>query len=214
MEAAELGLRERKKQMTRERIASCARALFIERGFDAVPVAEIARAADVSEQTVFNYFPTKEDLIYSRLEGFEERLLAAVRERPAGESVLDAFARFILEPPGPLALDTDPEATERIRALTRVITASPALLARERQVFDRYAETLAELIAEETGAAEGDLRPRVAAQAILGVHRSLIDRVRALSDELEGPELAKLVKREGRRSVKLLAEGLGDYGTR
>ncbi|TMM00918.1 MAG: helix-turn-helix transcriptional regulator, partial [Actinobacteria bacterium] len=58
----ELGLRERKKQRTRELIEATARQLFIERGFEAVPVAEIARAAEVSEATVFNYFPTKEDL--------------------------------------------------------------------------------------------------------------------------------------------------------
>jgi AcrR family transcriptional regulator len=78
-EAPELGLRERKKQRTRELIAETARRLFGERGFDRVTVAEVARAAEVSEQTVFNYFPTKEDLVYFRLESFEEELLRTVR---------------------------------------------------------------------------------------------------------------------------------------
>src|SRR6266480_202183 len=96
----ELGLRERKKQRTRELIEATARQLFIERGFEAVPVAEIARAAEVSEATVFNYFPTKEDLFYSRLEAFEEELLSAVRGREPGESVLTAFGRFVLEARG------------------------------------------------------------------------------------------------------------------
>ncbi|HVD58038.1 MAG TPA: helix-turn-helix domain-containing protein, partial [Thermoleophilaceae bacterium] len=68
------GLRERKKQETRQLIADTARRLFTERSFDAVPVAEVARAANVSEKTVFNYFPTKEDLVYSRLEAFEDEL--------------------------------------------------------------------------------------------------------------------------------------------
>src|SRR3954467_12797148 len=79
-----VGLRELKKQRTRELIAETARRLFAERGFERVTVAEIARAAEVSEQTVFNYFPTKEDLVYWRLEAFEDELLSAVRERAAG----------------------------------------------------------------------------------------------------------------------------------
>ena len=78
------GLRERKKQQTREAIAETARALFVERGFEAVRVAEVAEAADVSQKTVFNYFPTKEDLVFWRLEAFEEEILGAVRERADG----------------------------------------------------------------------------------------------------------------------------------
>ena len=81
MATPELGLRERKKLQTRQLIAETARALFTERGFEHVTVSEIARTADVSEKTVFNYFPTKEDLVYWRLESFEEGLLAAVRDR-------------------------------------------------------------------------------------------------------------------------------------
>src|SRR5438270_5403333 len=101
--ATELGLRERKKQRTRELIADTARRLFAERGFDAVPVSEIAGQAEVSEATVFNYFPTKEDIFYSRLEAFEDELLASIRERAAGESVLSAFGRFVTAPRGLLA---------------------------------------------------------------------------------------------------------------
>src|SRR5580700_4913701 len=80
----EQGLRERKKQRTRQLIAETARALFVERGFDAVPVAEVARHADVSEATVFNYFQTKEDLVFQGMQAFETEMLDAVRNRPAG----------------------------------------------------------------------------------------------------------------------------------
>src|SRR5947207_2869605 len=97
------GLRERKKTRTRELIAESARTLFAERGFEAVTVAEIARAADVSPQTVFNYFPTKEDLVYWRLEAFEAELLTAIRDRPEGEPVIVAFGRFVRRPRGLLA---------------------------------------------------------------------------------------------------------------
>src|SRR2546425_7352839 len=90
------GLRERKKQRTRELIAETARQLFAERGFERVTVTEIARAAEVSDQTVFNYFPTKEDLVYCGLERFEDELLTTIRERAPGESALAAFGRFVL----------------------------------------------------------------------------------------------------------------------
>src|SRR5215211_7662728 len=141
----ELGLRERKKQRTRELIAETARRLFAERGFERVTVAEVARAAEVAEKTVFNYFPTKEDLVYWRLESFEEELLEAIREREPGESVLTAFGRFVLQRRGLLA-EQDPAAIERLTAITRMITESPALLAREQQIFARYADSLAALI--------------------------------------------------------------------
>src|SRR5215218_10229926 len=193
------GLRERKKERTRQLIADTARRLFGERGFEAVTVAEIAREADVAEKTVFNYFPTKEDLFYSRLEAFEEELLTAIRERQPGQSVLAAFADFLLAQRGVLAMDApggDEEATARIRTVTRVITESPALLARERQVFDRYARALASLIAEETGAKPGDVVCHAVANTLLAMHRALIDYVR--EQALAGAPASRI--REGVRA--------------
>src|SRR5437867_13133297 len=98
-----VGRRERKKLQTRQLLADTARRLFAECGFEQVSVAEVAREADVAEATVFNYFPTKEDLVYSGLESFENELLAAIRDRPSGETILQAFGRFIREPRGFLA---------------------------------------------------------------------------------------------------------------
>src|SRR5258708_27216238 len=91
----QLGLRERKKQQTRQLIAEAALRLFNERGFDAVTVAQVARAADVSDATVFNYFPTKESLFFRQMQSFEESLVQAVCDRRNGESVLQAFRAFI-----------------------------------------------------------------------------------------------------------------------
>jgi AcrR family transcriptional regulator len=212
------GLRERKKERTREVIAQTARRLFLERGFDAVTVAEIAGAADVSEKTVFNYFPTKEDLFYSRLEAFEDELLGAVRGRGQGETVLDAFRRFVLQPRGVLAMEGSGDAgdaTARLQEITRVITGSPALLARERQVFGRYTASLAALIAEETSAAAGDIEPWVAANALMGVHRSLIDYVRrrVLAGN-RAPAISRGLRAEGKRAFALLEGGLGDYAVK
>lgn len=209
-----LGLRERKKQQTRELIADTARRLFVERGFEQVAIAEIAREADVAQQTVFNYFHTKEDLVYWRLESFEEALLAAIRDRAPGESFLDAFARFVLQQRGLLA-ERDPEAIEHLVALTRMISESPALLARERQVFERYTDSLAALIAGETGAPADDVEARVVATALLGVHRALIDytRARVLAGS-RNPQLARDVRKQGKRALAALERGLSDYGVR
>ena len=99
MAATTEGLRERKKRQTREVIARAAMRLFVARGFDEVTVADVARAADVSEKTVFNYFPAKEDLV---LHGGEERraaLIEAIRTRPAGTSIVELFrARWRMWP--------------------------------------------------------------------------------------------------------------------
>ena len=206
------GLRERKKQRTRQLISETARRLFSERGFEQVSVAEIAREADVSEQTVFNYFPSKEDLVYSGLETFEDQLLGAIRERPPGQTVIAAFGKFILEPRGLLAANDDAAARHLI-AVTRMIAASPALHAREQQILARYTETLAQLIADETGARAGDLRPYVVANALIGVHRALITYVR---ERLEAGtsdrrRLARQARQRGQNTLALLADGLGDY---
>src|SRR5438874_433188 len=83
------GLRERKKRKTREAIANAAARLFLQRGFELVTVAEVARAAEVSEQTVFNYFPAKEDLVFDRDAEMEEALVRMVNElKPGGKLLL------------------------------------------------------------------------------------------------------------------------------
>src|SRR3712207_8210354 len=85
------GRRERKKRAAREAIAATARRLFADRGFEAVTVAEVAAAADVSEKTVFNHFATKEDLAFAGREEGIAQAVAALAERPPGTSALDAF---------------------------------------------------------------------------------------------------------------------------
>src|SRR5947209_10894477 len=207
-----LGLRERKKQRSRELIAATARELFIERGFEAVPVTEIARAAEVSEATVFNYFPTKEDLLYSRLEAFEEELLSAIRERHAGESVLVAFGRFLSVPRGLLASE-DPDVVEQLAATVRVIAESPSLLAREQEIYATYTASLAAVLAEESGAHADDVRPWIVANTLIGIHQAIVDYTRQqILAGTRNPELVRRVRRQIRRALDLLAKGLADYG--
>jgi AcrR family transcriptional regulator len=207
--SAEPGLRQRKKQQTHQAIAEAAQQLFAERGFDAVTVAEVARAADVSEGTVFNYFPTKEDLFYSGMQVFEAELVEAVRNRAPGESVLHAFRGFVLERSGRLATE---EVAGLIVEAGRIVASSSALQAREREIVARYTDSLAEQIAEETGAGPGDLEPWAVANALMGVQRGLVVRVREkVLAGASGPKLAAYVRAQGERAFARLERGLGDY---
>jgi AcrR family transcriptional regulator len=206
-----LGLRERKKQQTRQAIATAAFEMFAERGFDAVTVAGVARRANVSEATVFNYFPTKEDLVYGRLEAFEAALVRAVRERPPGQSITAAFGGSLMGAQGFLNAK-DPEAHDRLVTVNRIIAASPSLLARERQIYDQYTRTLAALIAEERSVGPDDVEPWVVANAIIGVHRGLVKYVRR--NVLAGkhaPSLARRVRGQAERALAVLDRGLAGY---
>jgi AcrR family transcriptional regulator len=205
----EPGLRERKKAQTRQAIAEAAQRLFAERGFDAVTVADVAREADVSQGTVFNYFPTKEELFYSGMVVFEAELVEAVRARPAGESVLAAFRRFVLEGSGRLAAE---EVAEVIATAGRVVTGSPALQARERAIVAEYTDALAALLAEETGAGADDVELHAVASALMGVQRALVAYVRAsVLAGRRGPSLAEAAREQGERAFARLERGLADY---
>jgi AcrR family transcriptional regulator len=206
------GLRERKKGRTRELIAHTALRLFIERGFDDVTVTEIAEAAEVDAKTVYNHFPSKPELLYQRLETFENGLLTAVRERKPGESILSAFTGYALATQGLLG---DPAASEQLKQISRVISDSPALLAHEQQVFARFTASLAALIAEETDSSVTDIQPWVVANTLMGFHRSLVAYVRR--ETLAGTPNAKLardLRAQAKSAVATLEHGLGSYGTR
>jgi AcrR family transcriptional regulator len=209
---AELGLRERKKQQTRHLILETAARLFAERGFESVTVAEIARSADVSEVTVFNYFPSKEDLVFGRMEFFEERLIAAVRGREAGESVLAAFQRPVLDGCKSVAVD---ENAERIARAGAFINSSPALQVREREVVARYTQLLAQALAEATSITPDDLELQSVAGALMSVHRALVIHVRtkALAGR-RGPKLAAEARAQAKRAFERLESGLATYAIR
>ncbi|MBB5790071.1 TetR/AcrR family transcriptional regulator [Jiangella mangrovi] len=173
-----VGVRAERKQRTREQIAATALRLFAERGFEAVSVAEVARVVGVTEKTVFNHFATKEDLVYSGDEAFESALVDAVGARPPGTPVAAAVAAFLLDRYA--GFGDDPARQERHAVLARLVTDSPALQARERQILARYASTLSSHIALELGVdGDGDdLRPQVVAEALIAAHGAVIGAFR------------------------------------
>jgi len=210
--ASELGLRERKKEQTRQHLAETARRLFLERGFDAVTIAEVAAEADVSVGTVFNYFPTKEDLFYSGMEVFEEELIDAVRERPAGESALAAFRRVVLDGIPRLARD---ETAEVIAAAARVVGSSRSLQARERELVAHYTEQLAALIASETRRPADDVEAASVAAALMGAQRALVAYVHAsVLAGVRGQRLASGTRSQAKRAFARLEQGLAGYAVR
>jgi AcrR family transcriptional regulator len=207
--AAEPGLRVRKKQRTQRQIFEAASRLFVERGFDAVTVAEVARAADVSEVTVFNHFPTKEDLFFGGMAFFEENLLEAVRQREPGESAAAAFRRCVLDSFDRLE---DQENAEPITRAAALISASPALQAREREIVARYTDLLAGLLADETRVSAEEVEPLAAASALIGAHRGLVAYVRqSVLSGASGRQLAEETRSQARRAFARIESGLADY---
>ena len=206
-----MGLRDRKKEQTRRRIVDAAQLLFGEHGFEKVTVAQVARAAEVAEATLFNYFPTKEDLFYSGLERFGARLVDAVRHRPPGEPALVAVRACLLGGGGQLAriADGDRAALEQARTTARIVTASRALRAREQQVLTGIAADLAEVLAPDAG---DDFVARAMAKALMGVHGALVEyvRQRLLTDDHPETIVADL-QRVGGRAFDLLEHGLADF---
>lgn len=210
-DARTLGRRELNKRRIRTAIRDAAKHLFLERGFDGVSVAEIAQQAGVTEKTAFNYFPTKEDLVYSEMDHWEERMVAAIRDRASDETALDAFRDFIAEPSGLLAGSA--QDRETLTRLTHLVLSTPSLLAREARTIDRYTNVLADTIAGESGFADGDPRAWIAANAMMGVHRALLDHVRhGIAAGRTPKRLTADVRRIATQGCAQLEHGISDLG--
>jgi AcrR family transcriptional regulator len=203
------GLRARKKRATRDAIAAAARRLFVERGFDAVTVAEIAVAADVSEKTIFNHFATKEDLAFAGRGQRLEALVARIAQRPAGASVLDVFRATTEEMIDDLAADGGQEVLD----VRRIVRGNRALEERLTTGWEEEAAALAQVIAETTGADEGDVIAGVVGRTLVWTHRTIF-RI-ALTGLLAGEDAEQMSARlrlQSARAYDQLAAGLAQYG--
>lgn len=157
----------------RERIADVAAGLFADHGYDAVTILDVARAAEVSDQTVYNYFPAKQDLVLDRAEEFRQRYGRVVRERPAGSTPADALRplvhedidRFRQEDPR-LARGEFPAQCLGSGTLRRF-----ALEMREQQI-----ETISSAILE-TSPDTPDIVARAHAAALVWVIHTMTDRI-------------------------------------
>ncbi|MFB6505943.1 MULTISPECIES: TetR family transcriptional regulator [unclassified Streptomyces] len=165
-DGAPMSLRERKKRLTYEAVSEAAIAMFLERGFDKVSVAEVAAAADISKPTLFRYFPTKEDLALHRFADHEDEAARVVAARADTESPLDALHRHFLaglERRDPVTGLCDVPA---VVAFTRLLYGTPSLVARLYAYQNRSEEALARALGDGTG-------DRLAAGQIIAVLRIL-----------------------------------------
>ncbi|MBL1078127.1 TetR family transcriptional regulator [Nocardia sp. 2] len=210
-DAQPLGLRERKKLQTRQNISDTATRLFLERGFEAVTIAEIAAAADVAKMTVTNYFPRKEDLALDMSDVFVDSLARTVRERRSGESALAALRRVYLE----WAAERNPIQGFSGPEFGRLMTESPALAARVREFHEARENRLAETLAAETHAAADDFTPRIVAALLGGIHRALFeDTLRRTVDGVPDDANAALLVERTRAAFDVLEPALGEYAVR
>ncbi|MEU6713535.1 TetR family transcriptional regulator [Nonomuraea sp. NPDC046802] len=142
------GLRELQRQRVHEAISTAAIALFLERGFDEVPVTEIAAAAGVSKPTLFKYFPTKEDLVLHRISDHQGEAARVVRGRPAGQAPLEALRRHFLDGLAGRDPVTGLNDHPNVVAFHRMVFSTPSLFARVFQYMASDERALAEALAE------------------------------------------------------------------
>jgi AcrR family transcriptional regulator len=184
------GLRERRKQETRQAISDIATRMFVARGFDEVTIAQVADAAGVAKMTVTNYFPRKEDLVFDRAEAVIRHLADVIAARAPGESMLAAIRR------DHAAAVARSDVTIGLSSpdFARMILSSPALIGRVREMLDQRERALGDAIA---------------------VHRVL--SAEASRRSLAGQpreEICAMLAEASTRAFDLLEPSLGSYGIR
>jgi AcrR family transcriptional regulator len=197
------GLRAWKKARTRTTISDVATGLFMRDGFEEVTVAQIAAAAEVSVKTVFNYFPSKEDLFFDRADDVIGGLVDAVVERPAGTTIVAALHGVLADRCVPFDVSgwrslRDPEHYERLRRYLETEANSPALRTRRLVIGELWTTRLAQLIAQQLGLPAGD--PRAATLAAM-VMAAMALRARTLSAALQARLSARTVEKRVRAVV-------------
>jgi AcrR family transcriptional regulator len=196
------GLRQRKKQETAERIALAAGMLFAQRGYESVSVSDVAAAADVSAQTVFNYFPTKEDLVFDRTARLDRALAEAIRHRREGTPAAAAIAPVIH---GMLERTAGMTVAQQRGGLVQLAAGSAALRRGALERTRMHAATIADALA-----AGGDEPPSpeqaILGWAVAGLIQFVIEELGAAQVAGEDPgQTAARLRADGDRRLQLLA---------
>lgn len=202
-------LRERKKQMTRQAILDVAERLFATSGYDKVTVAQIADGANISVKTLFTYFDSKEDLVFSGEDEVRAALVKAVAGRPAATSALEAMRAFLIDLAG------DDETASGIDTFHKIFGGVPQLHSRMLLMYERFENALAEVLAAETGTAANAPEPRlVAAQLVSLLRFTTSEEARERITSFPAKDRGTALRAWIDDSVSLLASGLASYGAR
>lgn len=163
------GLRERKKQQTRESIASAAHRLFVERGYQATTLPDIAEAADVSTRTIFAYFASKEDILFSSFAETIDDLAQALAQRPDGVPTIDVVRDFILSGQSTNKNELDSQ-------LYLCITDDPTLRTHLRARIAQIEDHITPAIADDLGLPIDDPRTKLVAASFTAAFNLLADQ--------------------------------------
>jgi AcrR family transcriptional regulator len=162
--AGRIGLRERKKQKTRQTIVEVATRLFADRGYAETTLAQVADEAEVALSTIFNYFPGKPDIVFAAFDAIIESARDRIVGRPGEEDASSAILAWITE----VLPDVELPYTEAIRRLPRIMLATPELRGEERLRYALIEDALGEGFARDLGEPAGGMRARVMAAVAIG----------------------------------------------
>jgi|SRR5882757_4605347 len=184
-----IGLRERKKQITRQALLDTATRLFEERGYDNVTVAEIADAVNISVKTMFTYFASKEDLAFGEESLLRDALVAGIEQRPAGSTVLDAVAAALREA---VSASDSEQILAGTRGYHRGYGDSPALQNRLRRMWSEYEDALTDAVRTSSPKIRSTDARLEAMRATLLVRSTTTTEVRDLIQAANNPRAAML----------------------
>jgi AcrR family transcriptional regulator len=211
------GLRQRKKRLTRQLISDTATEMFLERGFDEVRISEIAAACEVSEKTIYNYFPTKESLVLDREESIAADIRWALGPDAAGMSPVDAAVHSIIEDMTRMLAHwsdgtNSPPDLSLFRRFWDMIEGTPSLRAAQHEMMDRLIEVAAAAMAERARIDPEEPEPLIAANAIMGLWRVHYTAMHKYADGKYSPsEMKDLVIAEVKRAARLIDTGLWSF---
>ena len=212
------GLRERKKRQLRQQLSDTATRMFVERGFDAVRVIEVAEACGVSDKTVFNYFPTKEALVLDRLAGTVAALRSGLAEPgvPPLQAALRILDGELNALTGMLAAHHDPAAAiGQMRRFGELIHGTPSLRAYQSDMMDQSVAVATGVLAARAGMSPADPEPQIAARTLLGLWHVQAASLRRQLDGSRTPEqIRATVAADVRRAVHLIEPVMSAFPAR